>query len=167
MKIENLNIKVPQKGILIDGQAINIKQYLSTQDKIKMIIAIQDECLNTEIISQPKLDAYFNALIIVNYTDIEIENFEVDSLIELYDYFEINDYMKIIINAIPKNEYEALIEYLKNTINDYNRYKASILGAVEGIVSIAPALMEKVNEISKDIDMNALKTVSEIYSKVK
>ena len=165
MKIKEIINTVPTKAVTIDGNIVNIKQYLLTNDKMELINTIQDQCLNVAMVDQAHIDALFNALVITYYTDIEIEA-DVD-LIDVYDYFEINDYMTIVINAIPKNEYEALIEYVSETINDYNRYKASILGALEGIVSIAPALMERVNEISKDIDIESLKEIGNIYQNFK
>lgn len=164
MKIENLKIDFPTKEIVINSEKVIIKQYLSTADKIDIIRAIQDLCFNEEIINQPKLDALFNVFIALNYTDIEFDSREVDELLKLYDYFESKGYMGIIINTIPKVEYDALVGYLNETIDDFNRYKTSITGALGSLVASLPTLMEQISEISKEIDIESLQTLTEIYT---
>lgn len=166
MKIENLNIEFPTKEIIIDNEKIIIKQYLSTSDKIDIIQAIIDLCLNEEIINQPKLDALFNVFIALNYTDIEFESRDVDQLLKLYDYLESKGYMSVIINTIPKVEYDALVGYLNETIDDFNRLKTSITGALGSLVGSLPTLMEQISEISKEIDIDSLQTLKEIYTNI-
>lgn len=167
IKIDDLKLEIINKEISINNEVVKIKQYLPTNRKIMILEMIKQECLNTEIIDQAKLDALLNALIILHYTDIEIEDLEIEKLIQLYDYFEVNGYMTLIINAIPKVEYSALIGYLEETVNDYNKFKVSLLGTIEGIMSIAPALMERISEISKDIDIDSLSIVKDIYNNLK
>ena len=72
--------------------------------------------------------------------------------------------MGIIINAIPKVEYDALVGYLNETIDDFNRYKTSITGALGSLVASLPTLMEQISEISKEIDIESLQTLTEIYT---
>lgn len=167
MKIENFDFETKTVDITINKEIVKIKQYLNTTQKMIILNTIIGECLNTELIDQAKLDGLFNALIILNYTDIEIETIDSDSLLQLYDYFESNGYMTLIINAIPKVEYNALTGYLEETVNDYNRFKVSLLGALEGIMAILPMLMERISEISKDIDVDSLTVIKDIYSKLK
>ena len=164
MKIEKIKIEIPTKEILLGDSKVNVKQYLDTQGKIKLLESIQTECLNTEMLNPAKLDALFNAFTILNYTDIEVEDRDLDGLIRLYDYFEINGYMTMIINAIPKVEYDALIGYLQDTINDYNKFKLSFMGTLESLMALVPELMERVAEISKEIDVESLGIVKTIYN---
>jgi len=167
MKLDTLDFTIPTTVIKLGNEQVSVRSYLTTKEKIELIEAIKMECFNTDMIDQVKIDSLFNAFIILNYIDIEFEDRDLDSLIKLYDYFEVKGYMTLIINAIPKVEYNALNGYLQETINDFNKYKVSLLGTIESIMAIAPALMERVSEISKDINIDDLKTIGKIYSEFK
>jgi hypothetical protein len=138
---------------------VHVKQYLSAEDKSKIISALVSESLNTILIDQIKLDALFNAFIILNYTDITIGNNlrSIENLMKIYDYFEATGYMSKIINTIPKAEYDSLLNYLKDTVEDYNKIKVSTVGLMEGLVSYIPTLMENIKESFKDFNTESLK----------
>lgn len=167
MKLTNMEIQIPQKEVMIGPDKITIKQYITTKEKIDIIDALKSTCLNIEIIDRVKLDALFNAYIILNYTDIEFESREIEDLFQLYDYFEVNHFMDIIITNIPKVEIDALIGYLQETINDFDKVKLSLLAAIESLIATAPALMEEIKNISKDIDIDSLKVLGKISSEYK
>ena len=79
---------------------------------------------------------------------------------------ESNDYTSLILQAIPEIEYNALIGYYKSTISDYNRFKVSALATFASMVEHGPELMEKISELSKEIDMDTIKTVANIFAKM-
>lgn len=166
MKIEEIKLNISEIEIDIDGEKVKVKQYLSTPRKIALIEAIQMEVFNTTLIDHVKLDALFNAFIILNYTDIKI-GFEktIDNLFNLYDYFESSGYMSLIIRAIPKVEYDALVGYLEETTNDFNRVKISNYSVVESLVKVLPTLMEEIKGIIDEIDIDSLTTLKDIYSR--
>ena len=166
MKLENVEVKIPEKEIVLGTEKVKVKQYLPAREKSDMLLAVHEFCFNTQLLDQPKTDAIFNSLIVLNYTDIEYESRDEDDLLLLYDYLEINDYVAKVIDAIPEIEYNALIGYYRSTINDFNKFKVSSIAAFAQVVELVPELMEKVSEISKEIDLEAIKTVTGIYSKM-
>lgn len=166
MKIENIELVIPKKEIKLGDEKVQVKQYLPTKGKSDIMIAIKEFCFDTQILDQAKVDAVLNGLIILNYTDIEFEFEETRELVEFYDYLEINDYIVKIIEAIPEIEYNALIGYYKNTISDFNKIKVSPLATLMQAIEVVPELMEKISEISKEIDLEAIKVVADISSKM-
>lgn len=166
MDVKNLDYKPKEVKIYLGFEEVMVKSYISSKDKSDIIKAVSQEALQDIIVDQVKLDALFNAYIILNYTDVEIphEKLNPSDLMEIYDYFEYHDYMSSIINEIPKNEYEALVVYLKNTIDDFNRVKTSTKGAIESLVSSVPAAMEEIKRIIDEMDIDSLSTLKGIYS---
>lgn len=166
MKIDKINVTNYEKSIVLGSETVKVKQYLSSDEKTKIIEAITEECLNVKLIDQVKLDALFNAFVILNYTDIEIDDKfrDVKSLLLIYDYFESIGYMSLIIEAIPKVEFESLIEYLKYTIEDYNKLKVSAVETLESLVIKLPILMEEINKQVKDFDWSSLGLIKDILT---
>lgn len=166
MDVSNLKYEPKEVKIYLGFEEVMVKSYISSKEKSDIIKAIMQEVFQGMIIDQVKLDALFNAYIILNYTDIEVphEMLNPESLMELFDYFEYHGYISSIINEIPKNEYNALVGYLKDTIDDFNKVKTSAKGAIESLVSSIPAAMEEIKRIIDEMDIDSLSTLKGIYS---
>ena len=167
MKIENIEVRIPEKEILLGTEKTKVKQYLTARAKSDLLKAVQEFCFNEQILDQPKIDAVFNSLMVLNYTDIEYNFEDEHDLLLFYDYLEVNDYVVKVIESIPEIEYNALIGYYRNTINDFDKFKVSTLAVLAQVIEVVPELMEKISEISKEIDLEAIKTVVDIYSNTK
>jgi len=165
MKITNTDLNIKEKVVMLGDKKVLVKQYLETDKKSKIFKALGDLCFGEQILDQPKIDALFNAFIILNYTNIEFDSRDVYDLLKFYDYMESNNYTSLILQAIPEIEYNALIGYYKSTISDYNRFKVSTLATFASIVEHGPELIEKISKLSKEIDMDAIKTVANIFAK--
>ena len=165
MKIENIDLKIPTVEILLGTEKVLVKQYLRTYDKSNLLGALKEWCFQEELIDQPKIDALFNILIVLNYTDIQFDSREVDDLLDFYDYIEVNNYMSIVLDAIPEIEYNALIGYYESTVNDFNKFKVSALSLFRSLVDVGPVLMEKIGEMSKEIDTDAIQLIADISKK--
>lgn len=166
MIITSTDFEMRTQEILLEEEKVLVKQYLPTRAKSDLIEAIQEFCFKENIIDQPKMDALFNAFIVLNYSDIEFEWNEIEEVLEFYDYLESQNYVTLIIDAIPEIEYNALIGYYEDTINDFNKYKVSNTAMFMSLVEFGPALMEKIGEMSKEIDLDAIKLVADISNKM-
>lgn len=166
MKLTNIEFKIPTKEILLGSEKVLVKQYLPAKEKSDILDAIKEFCFQEEIIDQPKIDALFNAFVVLNYTNIEFDSREVSELLSFYDYMEVNNYILPIIDVIPEIEYNALIGYYGSTIDDFNKFKISALATFANVVKFGPVLMEKIGEISKEIDVDAIKLIADISAKM-
>lgn len=166
MKLDNFNLDIETVEISVDGEKIHIKTYLPTANKIDLVDALKMEVLNEPIINQPKLDALLNIFIIINYTDIEIENREIDNLLEVYDYLEYNGIIDAVLQKIPKVELDALIGYVKDTIEDFNKYKVSGAGTMESLVANLPTLMESINVLKEELKDENLDIARALFDKL-
>lgn len=166
MKITNTDLNIKEEVVMLGDKKVLVKQYLETDMKSKIFKALGDLCFGEQILDQPKIDALFNAFIILNYTNIEFGSRDAYELLKFYDYMESNNYISLILQAIPEIEYNALVGYYKSTVSDYDRFKVSTLATFANIVEHGPELMEKIGELSKEIDMDAIKTVANISAKM-
>lgn len=166
MKITNTDLNIEEEVVMLGDEKVLVKQYLETDKKSKIYKALGDLCFGEQILDQPKIDALFNTFIILNYTDIEFGSRDVYELLKFYDYMESNNYTSLIMQAIPEIEYNALIGYYKSTVSDFDRFKVSTLATFANMVEHGPELMEKISELSKEIDMDAIKTVANISAKM-
>ena len=166
MILDNIKLDIITNEITINGEKIKIKSYLPITQKIDLVDAIKMEVLNETIINQPKLDALLNVFIVINYTDIEFKNKDIDYLLEVYDYLEYNGYIEAILQKIPKFEYDALIDYVKTTIEDFNKYKVSSAGTMESLVMNLPALMESLNVLKEELKDSDLDIARTLYEKL-
>lgn len=166
MKITNTDLNIKEEVVMLGNEKVLVKQYLETDKKSKIYKALGDLCFGEQILDQPKIDALFNAFIILNYTDIEFGSRDVYELLKFYDYMESNNYTSLVLQAIPEIEYNALIGYYKSTVSDYDRFKVSTLATFANMVEHGPELMEKISELSKEIDMDAIKTIANISAKM-
>jgi len=168
MKIDNYDIKKTTKEILIESEKVLIKQYLPTEIKSDLIEGVTQIVAeeNSFTASQANVNALFHGFLVVNYSDIEFETINRETAIKVYDYFESNGYMEKVIAAIPKSEYSSLFDYMTESINELNKYKQSMSIVVDKIIASVPVLMERVRDISKDIDFEELGIIKDIYSKL-
>ena len=166
MEITNIDLNIKEEVVMLGDKKVLVKQYLETDKKSEIFKALGDLCFGEQILDQPKIDALFNTFIILNYTNIEFDSRDVYELLQFYDYMESNNYTSLIIQAIPEIEYNALIGYYKSTISDFNRFKVSTLATFANIVEHGPELMEKISELSKEIDIDAIKLVADISGKM-
>lgn len=166
MKLDNINLDIETAEIMIGGEKIHIKSYLPTAGKMDLVDALKMEVLNEPIINQPKLDALLNIFIVINYTDIEIENRDIDNLLRVYDYLEYNGIIDVILQKIPKVELDALIGYVKDTVEDFNRYKVSGAGTMESLVANLPTLMESINVLKEELKDEDLEVARTLYNKL-
>ena len=58
-------------------------------------------------------------------------------------------------------------DYLKEAINDFNKFRVSGMGTIQGLVKAMPVLMEQIKEISKEINIEDFNILKEISSKYK
>lgn len=167
MKESKWTLNTEEVAIELDGRKIKVKQYLEAKEKSSILELIKEYSFNEQILDLPKLDGVFNALLILGYTDIELEFNHAYDLLEFYDIMESNSLVELIIQEIPKIEYNAMVNYYKDTVGDYNRFKESFTASLFKMVEIMPHITKELVKLSEEIDMDEIKTLLEITSKMR
>ena len=97
--------KNPVKTITFNEQEIEIKQYISIQDKLIMVSDILNSAADENKFYNPgKLDLFFVLKVIDNYTNLSITDKQRENFIKLYDDVISSGFYTEVFNAIPEDE---------------------------------------------------------------
>ena len=154
-----LKINKESKNILINGQNIEVLQYLPIKDKIDLIEIALQKSEEKGIYNEMKLEIYFNLYIVFLYTNLEFSEEEKADEMTLYDELESQNIFLRVVNAIPDDEYDLLLSWLQTMKKQYVKYRRSIASLLQTFIQDMPRNAETAAEIMKNFDMNKYKQV--------
>lgn len=156
----NLKIKDQIETISIQGQDINVFQYLPVRDKNDLVqIALQNSRENG-VINEIKLEIYFNIYIVYFYTDLVFSEEEKADPGQLYDELQSNGILTRILGAINENEYNNLVDYLERMRTAQDTYENSAAGVIKMFIQDLPKNATEAAELLKDVDLSKYEQVN-------
>lgn len=155
----NLELKNEVKTITINGQDIEVKQYLSAEDKNSILESTISEADNGTILNTFAVDIYFHMFMLLKYTNLSFTEEERENLLGLYDILETNGVISQVIRAIPENEYNTLYENLEGMLKLYNEYRNSAKALVEQFAMFAPNTAADISEKIQNFDIEKMQEV--------
>ena len=127
--------KAEVKTIIFNEFEIEIKQYLSIEDKFKLITNVINNSLDENNFANPiKVEMLGTLEIIYAYSNISFTEKQKEKPIELYDTLNDSGLADAIIQEIPQIEYTNIINWINECLDAYYKYKNSALGIMESIV---------------------------------
>ena len=162
MLYKDLNLKVKDQieTISIQGQDINVLQYLPVRDKNDLVqIALQNSRENG-VINEIKLEVYFNMYIVYFYTDLVFEDEEKADPSQLYDELQSNGILTRILGAMDENEYDYLVDYLDKMRKAQDAYENSAAGIIKMFIQDLPKNATEAAELLKDVDLSKYEQVN-------
>ena len=156
------------KTFEFNEQVIEVKQYLSIEDKLTLIAKVLELSHDANNFANPvKIQAYAALEIVEQYTNISFTEKQKENNVKLYDILNGSGLIKKIIEYIPQNEYDALIEGLYDTVDAVYTYRNSALGILETITADYGELQLDATELHKKIsDPNSLELLKSIMTKL-
>lgn len=154
--------------IEFNEQTIEVKQYLPVEEKLELITNVLQSAHDENNFSNPIKVKVFTILeIIENYTNIGFTEKQKENPTKIYDLLIGNGLVDIIINNIPKNEYDSLILAITETIESVYKYQNSILGLLEAITTDYDTLNFDATDIQKKLsDPNTLGLLKDVMTKL-
>ena len=162
MLYKDLNLKVKNQAetISIQGQDINVFQYLPVRDKNDLVqIALQNSRENG-VINEIKLEIYFNIYIVYFYTDLVFSEEEKADPGQLYDELQSNGILTRILGAINQDEYNNLVDYLERMRAAQDTYETSAAGIIKMFVQDLPKNATEAAELLKNVDLSKYEQVN-------
>lgn len=113
-----------------DMGKMEVKEYMSSMDKIIVIRDIIEKCLDYDndnmLIFDPfKFNIYFDMYMIKNHTNLEFEN-DFYSVVEAYDFLCQNNYLSDVIDTFREDYNRALILAIQEKDNAMSKDSLSI-----------------------------------------
>lgn len=156
----NLKVKDQVETISIQGQDINVFQYLPVRDKNDLVqIALQNSRENG-VINEIKLEIYFNIYIVYFYTDLIFSDQEKADPGQLYDELQSNGILTRILGAMNEDEYNNLVDYLEKMRAAQDTYENSAAGVIKMFIQDLPKNATEAAELLKDVDLSKYEQVN-------
>lgn len=161
MKYSDLKLKTNTevKKVDINGQKIDVLQYLPIEDKIDLIQIALQRAEQNGVYNQMKLDMYFNLFLIELYTNLQFTDEEKENEFLLYNELQSNDVIAKIISAIDENEYDSLLDYLDIMKTSNIEYRKSINAVLTAFIQDMPKNAEIVKDIVNNFDKEKYQAV--------
>jgi len=162
-KISNLNPIV----IELNGQQVEVKQYLPLGDKIAMLEdTISKIEVGKEYINPVQRDVLINLAIIENYSNISITKAQKEKLYATYDSIVLNDIFNKIVEVIPDEEIAEVIGWYDEILLELNKYSNSAKGIVDSLSNSYDSTKLNLDELLQNIKDPAMEEFIKNLSKV-
>ena len=156
--------------IVFNDIAIEIKRYLSIEDKLDMISAAINNAMDENgDINSMVLEAHFNMQVVFYYTNLTFTDKQKENLVKLYDLLKGSGLMDAVIDAIgfDNEEYYDAYRGCKSTVNEIMTKRQSARGIMEDIVANYGNMNFDTAEMQKNIaDPNNLTLLKNIMDKL-
>lgn len=152
-----------------NGYNIEVKQYLPINEKLLLITNVINSAHDgNKNFSNPIQVEVFSAIEIFNlYTNINFTEKQREDIQKLYDLLKGSKLMDAVINAIPKEEYDFIMNGINASITAIYSYQNSILGILDTVSKDYENLNLDASEIQKKIgDPDNLALLKDIMAKL-
>ena len=163
-----LKKKEEVRNIKINGNDIEVKQYLPVNDKLNLIARVISGAHDENNFPNPiKIEVIGSIEIIMAYTNITFTDKQKEDVAKLYDILDSNEVIDQVIAAIPEDEYNFLIEGIDETVNAVYAYQNSALGILDTVSQDYSNLNLDATEIQKKLaDKDNLSLVRDVLTKL-
>ena len=139
-------------NINYNEQPIEVKQYISVNDKLKLISDIINNTVDEHSFCNPvKVKVYLLIGIIENYTNISFTEKQKEDIVKLYDLIQSNGLFDKILAAIPDEEFNDLVNSTWDSVDAIYTYNNSAMGVIENIGSNYKDMNLDVEEIQQKL----------------
>lgn len=155
------------RTVKINNKEITVKQYLPINEKLNLTARVLSAVSENEysFVNPMQLRVYSLIEIVKAYTNIE---FSEDALpADTYDILVEQKILDLLLEAIPKQELNYIMENIEQTVNAYYKYKNSVLGILEAVNTDYSNLNFDATEIQNKIaDPNNLTLLKDVMDKL-
>lgn len=154
-----LKINEDVKTIDINGNSIEVLQYLPVDDKYSLINITLQKAKEGAIYNPLKKDMFFHLHLIYMYTNISFTDKQREDESKLYDTLVSNGVLDKVIEAIPENEFNLLYSYLNDQEQEILKFRNTVGGALTEIIQNLPIQAEEMQKIVDNFDPQKFQNV--------
>lgn len=151
-----------------NGQKIEVKQFLPTEEKLDLIARIISFSADDHAFYNPcKIEIFEKIWVLLAYTNISLTDKQSEDVLKLYDLFVSSGFLVIIEENIPETELSYIHMGVVDTITEIYRYKTSAQGVMEAIVNDYKDVELDANKIAETIaGQGNLETVKKVITEL-
>lgn len=155
----NLSIKTDNEFFIYDGNTIEVKQYLPMIDKFDLINITLQKANEDGIYNDFKLSMYFQLNLVYLYSNIEFSMEDRMDESDIYDKLRSSGILQGVINLIPKEEYDFLIQSIEKQAQIKMDYGTRMGVVLNSIIASLPDAMAQAADIIEHFDPDKYKNV--------
>lgn len=147
------------KTFKVEDKEVEVKQYLSINDKIDLIDITLQKSKENKIYNPIKIDMFFHLHLVYLYTNITFTDKQREDEYKLYDTLHSNGIINNVLENIPEIEYETLFELMQERIEIEMEYNTTAAAMIENILDQLPRSANTAAEIMNSIDLSSMDSV--------
>lgn len=154
-------------NIYYNEQTIEVKQYISVNDKLKLISDIINNTVDEHSFCNPvKVKVYLLIGIVENYTNISFTEKQKEDIVKLYDLIQNNGLFDKILAAIPDEELNDLLNSTWDSVDAIYTYRNSVMGILDNVSADYDNVNVDVNKTIEQIKNLDHSLLSEVMTKL-
>lgn len=147
------------KTFKVEDKEVEVKQYLSINDKIDLIDITLQKSRENRIYNPIKIDMFFHLHLVYLYTNITFTDKQREDEYKLYDTLHSNGIINNVLENIPEIEYETLFELMQERIEIEMEYNTTAAAMIENVLEQLPRSANAAAEIMNSIDLSSMDSV--------
>ena len=154
-------------NINYNEQIIEVNQYISVNDKLKLISDIINNTIDEHSFCNPvKVKVYLLIGIVENYTNISFTEKQKEDIVKLYDLIQSNGLFDEILTAIPDEELNDLLNSTWDSVDAIYTYRNSVMGILDNVSADYDNVNVDVNKTIEQIKNLDHSFLSEVMNKL-
>lgn len=169
VSFSKLGLKVNNEivNIHFNDQVIEVRQYISVNDKLKLISEVINDTIDEHSFCNPvKVKVYLALGILDYYTNINFTEKQKEDPVKLYDLFQSSNLLDQIFNAIPEEEFNDLTEGTWDSINAIYTYNNSAMGIMDNITTNYKNTNLDTNKLIEELNNMDTSLIQDVLSKL-
>lgn len=151
----------------VGDSIVEVKQYLPINEKTDLISRVVIGAHDKNFANPIKVEVLGNMEIVMAYSNITFTEKQKEELDKTYDLLVESKVLDIIINAIPTEEYNFIVNGINETIKAVYGYENSVLGILESIQTDYSNLNLDATEIQEKLaDPDNMKLLKSVVTKL-
>ena len=163
-----LTILEPIKKFNWGEQEIEVKQYISIQDKLNMISEVLTLAADENRFYNPgKISMFFALKVIDYYTNLSITEKQRENQIKLYDDFISSGFYGEVFKNIPEDEIGFVYNTMMDSIEQIYKYQNSAYGILDAVNNDYDNLNLDIQKLTQQItNKENVEFLDEVMSKL-
>ena len=147
-----LSINTEEKEFTWEDQVIKVKQYLSIEDKLKLITEVLNAAADeNRFYNKGKIDMYFKLYITYFYTNISFTDKQKEEVIKTYDALYSSGLWDCIKKAISEKELDYVYNLVIDAVKQIYNYQNSVYGILDNINTDYKGLDLDIQKITENL----------------
>lgn len=155
------------KELIWNDQTIEVKQYLPIDEKLKIVMNAVNNAWDNNFVNPIKLEIFGVLEIIYAYTNINFTDKQKEDPSKLFDLLDSNGFIDKVVELIPEEEYNFVINGIDETAYNLHEYQNSALGILEAASQDYKNMEYDALKIKQDMtDPDAFSTLKTVLDKL-